>query len=238
MSPNKCFASPPPNLDLSQLTGLLVVVEGPDSSGRSTHIKLLTQWLEERGYAVVQAGIKRSTLVSKELDQAKKGNVLSPRTMSLFYAADFYDQMENVIAPALYSGSIVLADRYVFTLMARDIVRGAETEWVESVYSRAVIPDATFFLKAPPQTLVSRALERNSRLDYWESGIDMALSRDWFDCFIEYQERIDAVFKRLAKRYGFDSINADRAKDAIQKDLQSHMKKLLSKLDKRVSSFE
>jgi dTMP kinase len=126
MAKKRCFGNPPPGLELEELGGLLVVVEGPDASGRSTHIHLLSTWLEQSGYPVARTGLTRSQLVSEELDQAKLGNVLSPRTMSLFYAADFYDQLENVIAPALRAGAIVLADRYIFTLKARDRVRGAD----------------------------------------------------------------------------------------------------------------
>jgi dTMP kinase len=229
MSPNSCFKSPPPNLDVSLLSGKLIVVEGPDSSGRSTHIGMLARWLEEQGYAVVEVGLKRSTLVSTELDKAMKGNVLSPRTMSLFYATDFYDQMENIIVPALHAGFIVLADRYIFTLMARDIVRGADQGWMESLYSRALVPDAVFFLKVPPETLAVRTLKDNSRLDYWESGIDMALSQDWYDCFIEYQRRMDQVFRKLAKQYEFRMLNGYRPKGAIHSELKQQVKKILEK---------
>ena len=92
-----------PGVALDELGGTLIVIEGPDGSGRSSQIWLLSRWLEERGFAVEQMGLKRSKLVANELEQAKQGNVLSPRTMALFYATDFYDQLENRIVPALGS---------------------------------------------------------------------------------------------------------------------------------------
>ena len=58
-------------------------------------------WLEGCGHATVQVGLKRSTLVSEELDQAQQGNILSHTTLSLFYATDFADQLENIILPGL-----------------------------------------------------------------------------------------------------------------------------------------
>ncbi|MGZ8449004.1 MAG: dTMP kinase, partial [Candidatus Deferrimicrobiaceae bacterium] len=131
------------------LKGKLIVIEGPDGSGRSTQIAVLTDWLEGRGYAVEQVGLKRSPLIGAELAKAKEGNVLSPRTLSLFYATDFADQLENRIIPALRAGFIVLADRYIYTLMARDIVRGAEFEWLRSVYSIALVPDIVMYLRVP-----------------------------------------------------------------------------------------
>ena len=115
-----------PGVDLEQLAGKLIVVEGADGSGRSTQIAKLVQWLEGTGHATVQVGLKRSTLVSEELEQAQEGNILSRTTLSLFYATDFADQLENIILPALKAGFIVLADRYIYTLMARDMVRGMD----------------------------------------------------------------------------------------------------------------
>jgi energy-coupling factor transporter ATP-binding protein EcfA2 len=71
-----------PGVATRDLKGKLVVLEGPDGSGRSTQIALLTEWLERRGHAVEHVGLKRSTLVANELATAKQGNVLSPRTLS------------------------------------------------------------------------------------------------------------------------------------------------------------
>ena len=84
--------------------GKLIVVEGADGSGRSTQIARLVEWLETSGHATVQVGLKRSTLVSEELEKAQDGNILSRTTLSLFYATDFADQLENIILPALKAG--------------------------------------------------------------------------------------------------------------------------------------
>jgi dTMP kinase len=230
MTAKRCYFSPPPGVDLSRLTGTLIVIEGPDASGRSTHIVQLTKWLEEEGYAVVHVGLRRSMLVSPELDRAKKGNVVSPRTMSLFYAADFYDQMENVLVPALQAGAVALADRYIFTLMARDLVRGAEPHWVESLYSRALVPDAVFFLKVSRETQAVRSLKARGGLDYWESGMDLRLSRDWFDCFVKYQTRLAQVFAGFQEKHGFEVVNANRSLKAIQSDLRAHLRRVLAGL--------
>src|SRR6476659_4781622 len=131
-----------PGVDLAELAGKLIVVEGADGSGRSTQIARLVDWLEAGGHATVQVGLKRSTLVSAELEQAQEGNILSRTTLSLFYATDFADQLENVILPALKAGFIVLADRYIYTLMARDMVRGMDEPWLKNLYGVALEPDA------------------------------------------------------------------------------------------------
>src|SRR5438094_7184201 len=162
-----------PRVDLEQLAGRLIVVEGADGSGRSTQIARLVEWLEGSGHATVQVGLKRSTLVSEELEKAQEGNILSRTTLSLFYATDFADQLENIIIPSLKAGFMVLADRYIYTLMARDMVRGMDENWLKNVYGIALEPDAVFYLNVPPEELVQRTFAKNASLDYWESGMDI-----------------------------------------------------------------
>lgn len=229
MSPKRCYRLPPPGVDLSKLTGTLIVIEGPDASGRSTHVELLAQWLEQKGFAVAQVGLKRSALVGAELEQAKQGNVLSPRTLSLFYATDFYDQMENVMVPALRAGYVVISDRYIYTLMARDIVRGADPAWVESVYGMALIPDAVLYFMVSARTLVERTFQSHGQLDYWESGMDTNLGNDWFDSFMKYQRRIRGEYMRMQTKYGFEIVNANRSIRAVDADLRARVERVLEK---------
>src|SRR4030081_3035496 len=143
-----------PRVDLEQLAGKLIVGEGADGSGRSSQIAMLVEWLEGSGHATVQVGLKRSTLVSEELEQAQQGNILSHTTLSLFYATDFADQLKNIILPALKAGCMVLADRYIYTLMARDLVRGMDQTWLKNLYGLALVPDAVFYLNVSPEQLV------------------------------------------------------------------------------------
>jgi dTMP kinase len=225
----RAYGNPPPGVDYSVLSGLLIVIEGPDSSGRTTQIRLLSQWLEENGFAVSQTGLTRSPLVGPALDKAKQGNTLSPRTMSLFYATDFYDQLENSIIPALRAGYIVLADRYIYTLMARDLVRGANPEWVESLYSQAIVPDAVYLLSSSTANLVERTLTMHQSLDYWESGMDLGISRSWYDSFVRYQRRLRIEFGKLRDTYGLESINANRSIKAIQRDLRGRVDVVLKR---------
>jgi dTMP kinase len=225
----RSFGTPPPGLDLSKLTGALIVIEGPDSSGRSTQISLLAEWLEQNGYPVAQVGLKRSQLVGKELEMAKGGNVLSPRTMSLFYATDFYDQLENRIAPALRAGSVVLADRYIYTPIARDTVRGADSEWLRSLYSKAIVPDAVFYFQVSARALVDRTLSARGGLDYWESGMDLGLSRDWFGSFVKYQRRMRSEFLKLQRQFQFEIVNANRSVAAVQAELKERIQRVLQR---------
>ncbi|RPI01002.1 MAG: thymidylate kinase [Calditrichaeota bacterium] len=217
-----------PRVNVSDLIGKLIVIEGADGSGRSTQMRLLTNWLEGCGYAVVNVGLKRSNLVSAELEEAMQGNILSPLTLSLFYATDFADQMENRIIPALKAGFIVLADRYIYTLMTRDMVRGGNPDWLQKIYEEiALVPDAVFYLDVAPRFLIERTITKNASLDYWESGMDTHLSRDIFDSFIKYQRKMRQVFLSLHRNYGFESVNGNRQPRAIAADLQNRIERIL-----------
>src|SRR5438309_2678175 len=226
--PKRFYGHGIPGVDLAKLSGRLIVIEGADGSGRSTQIARLVQWLEGRGHATAQVGLKRSTLVSEELERAKQGNILSHTTMSLFYATDFADQLENIILPALKAGFMVLADRYIYTLMARDMVRGMDEAWLRNVYGIALEPDAVFYLNVPPEELVQRSFAKNAALDYWESGMDLGMSRDMFDSFMKYQTTMQKTFRHLQTTYGFTIVDGMRPADVINAELQKKIGAVLA----------
>jgi dTMP kinase len=227
--PDRFFGAGLPGVDPRALSGFLIVLEGADGSGRSTQIRLLRDWLEGQGHSVAEVGLRRSTLVAKELSAAKEGHTLGRMTMSLFYATDFADQLEHVIVPALRAGTIVLADRYIYTPMARDVVRGADPGWVERLYGIALVPDAVYYLRVSPRILVDRNLEKNGTLDYWESGLDVGLARDMFDSFLKYQGLMQQEFRRLQERHGFEVINGNRSVRAVHGDLRSRIERTLGR---------
>lgn len=209
-----------PYLTLDNLPGKLIVIEGPDCSGRSTQITMLKEWLEAKGHAVLDTGLKRSTLVGNVIQEAKQGNILGKTTLSLLYSTDFADQLENKIIPALSAGYIVLADRYIFTLMARDIVRGASKEWLMKLFGFALVPDLTFYLNLEPETLLHRAFAKYGHLDYWESGMDIYLSSDMLESFKKYHALLKKEYELMTKEFNFIVLNAKDSIDKIQAGLR------------------
>ncbi|MGE5817899.1 MAG: dTMP kinase [Deltaproteobacteria bacterium] len=208
-----------PEIDLQELKGKLIVLEGTDGVGRSTHIGLLKQWLENHGHAVLDTGMTRSALAGKRLKQAKEGHTLGGITMSLFYATDFADRLENEIIPALRAGFIVLTDRYIYSLMARAIVRGGDPEWLREVYGFALKPDAIFYLRLNIDDLVTRVLQ-STGFDYWESGMDLHLGEDMYDSFVHYQRWLLSEFDKMVDEYGFEVIDAAPGIEEVFEKLQ------------------
>lgn len=215
-----------PGIDTAELKGKLIVVEGTDGVGRSTHIGLLRQWLENNGHAVLDTGMTRSALAGSGLKAAKEGHTLGRLTMSLFYATDFADRLENEMIPALRAGFIVLTDRYIYSLMARSIVRGADAEWTKGVYEFALKPDIIIYLRVNIQDLITRVVQ-NAGFNYWESGMDLHLGEDMYDSFVEYQTRMLVEFDQMAEAYGFKVIEASPNIEEVFETIKETVEPLL-----------
>ena len=194
-----------PEVDLRELKGKLIVIEGTDGVGRSTHTGLLKQWLENNGHAVLDTGMTRSALAGEGLKEAKSGHTLGRVTMTLFYATDFADRLENEMIPALRAGFVVLTDRYIYSLMARALVRGADPEWVRRVHDFALKPDIVVYLRVGIDELVTRVIQSEG-FNYWESGMDLNLGEDLYESFVEYQKRLLREFENMAGQYNFQMI--------------------------------
>jgi dTMP kinase len=219
-----------PYLEDIEIKGRFIVIEGPDASGRSTQIELLSSKLEADGHAVLNAGLRRSELIGQGILEAKRNFVLGRKTISLFYAADFADQLENKIIPGLRSGYIVLSDRYIYTLMAREAVRGISSSWSRNLYGFALRPDIVFYLDVDPNGLVHRVFKKNSYLDYYESGTDLRLSDNMLESFVMYQKLLRKEFKRMQNRYNIISIDGNRSITEINQDLQKRIDDYLQNL--------
>jgi dTMP kinase len=217
-----------PGLELGDLSGWLIVVEGPDGVGRTTHVNRLRKHLEQLGYAVAETGLTRSDLASRGIRRAKQGNTLGANAFNLFYATDFADRLEQQIVPALRAGFVMITDRYIYSLIARAIVRGADPDWIKQVYSFALLPDAVYYLRIEAQQLVPRVLAEGP-FDYWESGMDVPMGEDLYDSFVNYQGRIIRELDGLAREYGFHTLDANRDVDDIADELCASVTRVLMK---------
>lgn len=206
------YGTPLPGTERETYSGKMIVLEGADGVGRSTHIALLRSWLESRGHAVLDTGMTRSVLAGRGIKEAKLGHTLGRLTMQLFYATDFVDRLENEMLSALRAGFIVLTDRYIYSAIARAEVRGMDASWIRSIYGMALVPDAVFYLRVESaQRLVERVLASGRRFDYWESGMDLHLGEDFCESFIAYQSRMLKVFDRMSGEYEFQVLDASRS---------------------------
>ena len=209
-----------------QIKGKLIAIEGTDGTGRSTQVALLKNWLEVRGYAVLETGWARSNLMQRSIELAKSGNIMDRMTFTLLYATDFADRFENQIIPALKSGHIVLTDRYIYTAFVRDAVRELDQQWIRSVFSFAIIPHLVIYLKINVENLLPRVIETGG-MNYWEAGMDLHMGQDLFDSFANYQSVLIKEYDKLAKEYNFEIVEAEKSVEEIHDKIKEKVKDVL-----------
>jgi dTMP kinase len=175
----------------------------------------------------MDTGMARSALVGKTIKQAKEGNTLGPLTLTLFYATDIADRLENEIIPALRAGFVVLTDRYIFSSIARAVARGSDPAWIRSLFGFALRPHAIYYLRCEVQDLLPRVVYARGGFDYWESGMDVRLGRDLYESFVRYQAKVIRALDQMAQRYRFEVVDASRPPEKVFGDLKRRISKLL-----------
>jgi dTMP kinase len=205
----------------SRYPGKLIAVEGLDGSGKSTQIYLLKRWFELQNLKVSFTEWNSATIVKAATKRGKKKQLLSPTTFSLIHCTDFAHRYERYIVPLLRDGYLVLSDRYIFTALARDAVRGCDRDWVRNLYSFAVIPDITFYFDVPLATAIDRILAGRPVLKYHEAGLDLGLSTDPYESFRLFQGQIKDEYSRLVDEFHLTPIDASRTIETQQQLIRS-----------------
>ena len=222
IQPGRYYGRNIPYLPINGYPGKLIAVEGTDGVGRSTQIQLLREWLEVKGYGVVETGWTRSPLMQPTIELAKSSNTLNKLTFVLLYATDFADRLEKEIIPALKAGFVVLTDRYIFTALARAGVRGVDRAWLRNLYGFAIAPHLVFYLKVDVETLIGRVLESRG-MDFWESGMDLKHGDDIYDSFRAYQNKLLREYASMADEFHFRVVDARRSVERIQDELRKQV---------------
>jgi dTMP kinase len=199
----------PRNFDIPHsFPGRLIIVEGIDGSGKSTQLSLLQKWLVSSKYKVFFTEWNSSALVNSTIKRGKRKNLLTPTTFSILHATDFADRLVHLIIPPLKAGMIVLADRYIYTAFARDVVRGVHPDWVRNLYGFTVKPDIAFYFKVPIDVSLKRILTGRTVLKFHEAGMDLGLSDDPHESFKLFQGRVLDEYDKISEEYDMTVIDA------------------------------
>jgi len=200
--------------------GRLFIVEGIDGSGKSTQLSLLHKWLEAEGYVVYFSEWNSSPLVREVTRRGKKKKMLTPITFSLIHATDFADRTEHDIVPPLKAGAVVLADRYIYTAFARDVVRGVSPKWVRELYAFAVKPTVAFYFRTPLDVAMKRILGGRDAIKYYEAGMDLGLSDDIEESFSLFQKHIIDEYEKMVGEFELVPIDATRSIEDQQTEVR------------------
>ena len=193
-----------------QTRGLLIALEGPDGAGKTTQRKLLKTWLQSRGRRVVSTRWGSSPLVKPLIGVRKRLRALSPREYSLLHAIDFRHRIETEVLPALWAGRTVLADRYLFSGLARDAARGIELDWLLHAYSPLLWPDLVLYFAMRPHTS-SRRVGSTREPRFYESGQDVTGMDDPLSSYQQFIDRVIREYDNLAAIFKFVTIDAEAA---------------------------
>ncbi len=213
--------------DDEQFPGTLIVVEGIDGSGKSTQIDLLQKWLRSRNLVTVYTEWNSSPIVKRTTKQAKVKELLTPMSFSLIHAADFASRVHAQILPALRAGSIVLADRYVYTAFARDATRGVNRDWVRRIYSFAVMPTLALYFRVPLEVSIERLSAGREELKYYEAGQDMGFSSDRKESFRMFQSKLLEEYEGLTEEFGLITIDATQPIAVQQQQVRRYVEPLV-----------
>ena len=216
-----------PNNVKNEGSGVLIVVEGIDGSGKSTQIHLVDKWLNSKGYDVFFTEWNSSETVREITSKGKKKARLTPMTFSLLHSTDFADRYEKNIYPLLRAGYIVLADRYIYTALARDTVRGCDKSWVRNMYSYARKPDLTFYFRVPIETAVNRIISGRPKLKHYEAGMDLGLSKDEYESYRIFQGRIVDEYESMVDDENFIVIDGTQDIEKQQSNVRRHVLRTL-----------
>lgn len=190
--------------------GLLIAFEGPDGSGKTTQRKLLARWLESRNQDVVSTTWGSSPLVKPLLKVRKKIRTLSTEEYSLLHAVDFRHRVETSILPALWSGKTVLADRYLFTALARDAARGLDLDWLLHAYAPLLWPDLVIYFSMTPEDSRRRiASTRSPR--FYQAGQDVTGIEDPLASYGQFVDRVVNEYNNLSVVFQFVTVDAGDA---------------------------
>ena len=207
------------------MAGILITMEGPDGSGKTTQIALLAKVLTREGLEVVQTREPGGTPLADRiralvLDPAH--DKMTARTEALLYMAARAQHTVELIRPAMERGAVVISDRYAdSTLVYQGVARGLPLDsliWLNRFATEELTPDLTLLLDGDTDCLAQRVTSRGNkdRLDNEDP---------------EFHRKVREGFLLLAAQNPerFRVIDADRTVESIQLDIQRCVQEFLQK---------
>ena len=203
---------------------MFITLEGPDGSGKTSHMQPLADWLEGQGFRVHTAREPGGTLISEQIRNIihdLKNVEMHPHTETLLYQAARAQIVEQVLRPKLAEGWIVLCDRYADSTLAYQGYGHQQTlDEVRALVHYAtggLVPDLTLLLDVDVETGLSRRQKSGgewNRLDAYQ---------------LEFHRRVRAGYLELAKQEPsrWVVVNAGQAWETVQAELRGSIQKRL-----------
>ena len=206
---------------------MFITFEGPDGSGKTTQIRLLTEWLQEQGHEVMLTREPGGTDIGGQVRTVlhdPKNTAMDARAEILLYSADRAQHVAQRIRPALAAGQIVISDRYYdSTLAYQGYGRGLDLEMLRTITAfatRGLTPDLSLYLDISPQAGLER---RQSSGDEWNRLDAEAL---------EFHQQVRDGYLELVKQEParWEVVDAARSVEEVQKDIRGLVQERLEQV--------
>lgn len=201
------------------MKGKLVSIEGIDGCGKTTHVRLLAEWLRSRGHKVVITDEPTDGMIGRIIKRALRGEIkLSVATEALLFAADRVQHIEEFIKPALRAGKIVITERYFYSSLAYQSACGLSMPWLENINRAAIKPNLAILIDLPADVALQR-IKRSRKLDKFERDLQL-------------QRRVRANYLRIARLRGLKVVDGRRPIDEVQVDIRKIVSTTFSIIDR------
>jgi len=201
---------------------MFISLEGIEGCGKTTQIRLLSDYLANRGLPYVVTREPGGTAIGEKirsilLDPASKG--MFPIAELLLYMADRAQHIHQLIKPSLAAGKILLCDRYFdATVVYQGFARGLDIRFILDLYRmlfQDLKPDLTLLLDLPPRIGLARAWQQ------LDSGSRCGTESRFEEEAISFHEKVRDGYLELARLEPerFRIIDASRAVDAVQSEI-------------------
>ena len=205
------------------MQGVFITFEGPDGSGKTTQIRLLSEYLKEKSYPVVLTREPGGTEISEKIRSIildPENSEMDPMTEALLYAAGRAQHVAQLIKPSVEEGKIVLSDRFMDSSIAyqgygRNL--GDKIRIINEYAVAGVHPDLTFFLDLSAEDGMKRA-EHRQKLDRLEQES------------IDFHKKVYEGYLELSKIYKdrYVIIDASRSVEDISKEIIARFEEYIS----------
>lgn len=186
-------------------SGLFVVLEGGDGSGKSTQVARLADRVREEGRDVVTTFEPGSTALGAQIRRLLlDGGAVDARTEALLMAADRAAHVEQVVRPAIERGAVVVSDRFTPSSIAyQGLGRGLGAEWIEELSAwatRGLDPDLVVVLDVDAQTVAIRLGKPTDRMEREPD---------------DFHARVRKAYRDLAAPRGWQVVDGSGSPDAV-----------------------
>ena len=189
--------------------GLLIAFEGPTGAGTSTQRRLFKVWLEQQGHEVVTSKWISSRAIRPLMKARARLHALSPEELCLLQAADFRHRLETQILPALWQGKTVVADRFLFTSLARASARGLDLDWLLFAHAPLFWPDLVFYFSVSSTTSTTRVAAAHAP-KFYDAGQDVTNIADPIASYRRFVGRMIKEYESLSLIFQFVTVDGEQ----------------------------